>query len=107
MNFEANLEIQPNFNEKKLEESNFKEEIKSLYQTYFEKYKFVVTPNLKSFNSLFKLNKNNYYGCTTKNSSSLPRAANADKSFFCARLTFEDAVITAREAVAELPAMTR
>lgn len=61
LNFEANLEIQPNFNEKKLDESNFKEEIKSLYQTYFEKYKFVVTPNLKSFNSLFKLNKNNYY----------------------------------------------
>jgi hypothetical protein len=61
MNFESNLETQPNFNEKKLDESKFKEEIKSLYHTYFEKYKFVVTPNLKSFNSLFKLNQNNFY----------------------------------------------
>lgn len=55
INFENNLQFNPDYVEKPLDVSRMKENIKALYQTFFDKYKFVTTPNLKSFNSLFKL----------------------------------------------------
>jgi protein-arginine kinase len=62
INFELNLVENPSYVEKQLEATKLKENIKSLYQNYWDKYKFITTPNMKSFNSLFKLdsNKNTY-----------------------------------------------
>jgi arginine kinase len=62
INFEHNLLDNPNYIERQLDSSKMKEAVKHIYQNYFDKYKFVVTPNRKSFNSLFKLNtqKNTY-----------------------------------------------
>lgn len=56
INFENNLIENPNYIERQIDSSKLKEGLKHLYQGYFDKYKFVVTPNRKSFNSLFKFN---------------------------------------------------
>jgi hypothetical protein len=55
INFELNLLNNSNYVEQELDLGKMKKNMKDLYSKYFDKYKFVVTPNMKSFNSLFTL----------------------------------------------------
>ncbi len=62
INIENKLLENPKFAVKQLESNKLKENVRLLYQNYFEKYKFIVTPNGVSFNGLFNLNsKKNAY----------------------------------------------
>ena len=62
INLELNLLENSNYQEKSLDVNKMKDNLGSIYQHFFEKYKFLATPNLKSFNSIFKFdNTKNLY----------------------------------------------